>query len=834
MEKIKKLLKVKHLKIDIKMFSLALALSLIASHIMPTVVMAAEPPGMVEKGLSSLLRGVAWAIQETIIEPSGRPIQTLVFNDGVTSSAQNGIQLLSGNDLSTFMIGMYSVFQLLAAFFFVPMGIVVALDFKRSQDNAQHRAVLKDRLKKLCFTFILITSMPLLLNIIFQFNNVLVDVFNSIGANKIKDASGFMNETHGTMLMDAFKQRAETNKTFLDGALYLMSSVLNLWMLFYYMIRDITIGFLFILFPIVAIFYPFNKNMVITWFREMSSNILTQAIHGGLLCLVIGMSASFGKNPNLYQQLFVMITFGSLIPMTATIKRFLGLEGNVGAAASMSGLGATMGTIALAGGVMKSAKGAYTNVKDGAMDLRNLSAEKKSILKGADGEISKSSGMDKELPVINQTAGLSVPTGDRDKKLQDISARENEARKKIFQGVTGSGAGMLSSGVMAIAGGGLGGKTAVAGAAGGFIAGQTLGAKAGGTGYDAGSSAAYSAVKAGKEYLEKKKFTGAEDRNTIMDLDGNIVGYRELVDEKEGIYHEFDKNREFTGLTTETEIARGEDERQAMRKERILQSQDERLGVNNEVLKSDPKVYRSEKKARQLYDKYTALGQHEKAFRAYAKHTPIRKSPEELQRIAENDNLLMYRDKNMSVAYTEKEVEVEIEPGRYEMQTQRQVHWTGAGDSNLVTPTVAPVTFNNGSKELPPELIKDITARAETLAQQATGITDLRQASDSDKMAYNQVRNTYFQNEIKNQQERIVKLRVELGSNNAYIPTVPKNYVPIPSTIQNKVQQSVGTIVGLSEQKQALLGEMATYNNDRGQIQIETGNIETLYGQLNS
>jgi uncharacterized alkaline shock family protein YloU len=838
MKKIKKFLKEINEKVEFKNFALTFVVIFITYQLFPDVASAAtsEPPGMVEKSLSALLRGFAWAIEESIIQPSGRPIQTLVFNQGITASSQNGIQLLSGNGLSLFMIEIYSVVQWIAAIFFVPMGLVIAIDFKRSAENAQHRAVLKDRIVKLCLTFVLITSMPLLLNIIFQFNNVLVDVFNNIGTKKIKDASSFINEQQGTMLMDAFKQRAQTNKTFLDGALYLMSSVLNLWMLFYYMVRDLTIGFLFMLFPIVAIFYPFNKNMVTTWFKEMSSNILTQAIHGGILCIVIGMAASFGKSPNLYQQLFVMVAFGSLIPITATIKRLVGLEGSVGAASSMAGLGTAMGAVALAGGVMKSAKGAIGNVSSGVSDLRNLNAEKQSILNGSDGQVSSSGSMDKELPLVNQGNGLAVPTIDRDKKLQDVTARQHEARKKIFQGATGVGVGALSSGVMAIAGGGLGGKTAMAGAAGGFIAGESLGAKTGDIGYNTGASLGYSAKKMGKDFLNERKFSGLEDRNTILDLDGNVTGSRELVDEENGIYQEYDSDKNFTGLTTETDIAKGEDDRQTIRRERMVQREDERLGVNNEALKSDPEAYKNEKKARQLYDKYTSLGQHEKAFRAYAKNTIMRKSPEELQKIGENpDNgdMMMYRDKNMSVAYTEKMVSQEDDEGNISIIPQRQVLWTGGGDPNLVTPNVAPITFNNGSKDLPPEVIKDITVQAEMMAREVVGPKDVKDMTEAEKMTYNHIKNNSFQNGVKSQQERIVKLRVELGCNNAYMPTMPKNHVPIPSSVQSQVEQSVGKIEGLAEQKQSLLDEMKNFNNSDGQIKIDTGNLAGLYGQLN-
>lgn len=837
MGKIKKFLMDINKKFNLKVFVLTFVIICINSQLFPTLVKAAETPGMVEKSLSALLRGFAWAIQETVIQPSGRPIQTLVFNQGVTAGAENGIQLLSGNSLSTFMISIYSQIQWIAATFFVPMGLIIALDFKRSADNAQHSAVLKDRIIKLCLTFVLITSMPILLNIIFQFNNVIVDVFNNIGTKKIKEASGFINEKNGTMLMDAFKERAQTNKTFLDGALYLMSSVLNLWMLIYYMVRDLTIGFLFMLFPIVAIFYPFSKNMVTTWFKEMSSNILTQAIHAGILCIVIGMAASFGKTPNLYQQLFVLVAFGSLIPITATIKRLVGLEGSVGGASSMAGLGAAMGTVALAGGVLKSGKSAAANVVGGAGELRILNAEKKSILNGSDGEVSSSGSMDKELPSVNQGNGLAVPTTDRDRKLQDLKARQVQAHKKIFQGVTASSVGALSGGVMAIAGGGLGGKTAMAGAAGGLIAGAALGTVAGGVAHDSSMSLGYSAIKKGKDIVNERKFNGSEDRDTIQDLDGNVTGSRELVDEAKGVYQEFDKDKQFTGLTTETDIAKGEVGRQAIRRERMNQREDERLGVNNEALKSDPEAYKKEKKARQLYNKYTSLGQNEKAFRAYAKNTIIRKSPEELQKISENkDNgdMMMYRDKDMSVAYTEKMVTEEDSDGNISTNPQRQVQWTGAGDSSLVTPNVAPVTFNNGSKELPPELIKDITVRAETMAASAVdGKSDISKMNDTEKMVYNQVKSTQFQNGVKTQQERIVRLRVDLGSNNAYMPTAPKNYVPIPSQAQKQVGQSVGKIEGLSEQKQSLMNEMSNFNNERGQIKLDTGNLAGLYGQLN-
>lgn len=742
--------------------------------------LAVEKPNVGERILAGMVNAFASGLN-LIVKGLGSPIDKLVFN--MSQEKTMGLTILANGKLGQYILEIYQTILWIAASAFVPMGLVVGIDFVRSQDNAQHKAVLKERLLKFVLTFILLTSMPLIMDTIFSANSIAVDVFKDLGINSLK-TSGI--DIKDGFLVSAFQEKATKSGALLDSCIFIMSVILNLWLVIYYMLRDLSISYLLLLFPIVTIFYPFKKGMVSGWFREMSSNILSQTIHAGIMAIVFGMCATLtnvGKVEDattLYDSIFALVAFASVIPMTATVKRFVGLEGQVGAASSMAGLGAFMGTMALAGGVANSVKQGYGNIKEGAAELKDLNAQESMSTKNVSRQTSVDS---KQLPSIN-SGSLNLDRGQA-LSLEEIQGKKAEARRKITQGVVGLGGSAYAGGVMALGSSVFGVKGAAAGAAGGIMVGGAVGNKVGKAAYNTSTSVANDIADGvfgdGNRPELKSVFEGNENyfngsfvksavsgtlTDDIKDMPGKIISnaknsYNNLMDNKEAIANAIPSDEEKPIIT------------------------DNYTGLTNDSLQGT--TYKEqEQKALLLKKKYERLGQYDKAFRAYAKHTPTRKSPEELENISKEDQLYMYRDKTMSVAFTEKEVEVERD-GKQELEIQREVHWTGAGDSSIVRPQVEAVTFNDGSTDLTPNRVNEIRHQAIEKAMMEFPITvDAESPKGKEQKVFqDKMANQYFNTGLKNEQDRIVKLRVELGSNRAYSTTAPKEYRPIPSTNQS-------------------------------------------------
>ena len=745
MEHLKKLIIERYKKTNKKKLAITFGIVLILAFLFTPAVFAADKPNIGERILAGMVSAMADGLN-AILSGFGSSIDKLVFNEG--NEKTMGLTLLSNNKLSGYIFGVYQVILWLAASAYVPMGLVVAIDFKRSTDNAQHKAVLKERLIRFVLTFILLTSMPVIMDMIFAGNNVLDKVFADLGKNSL---SGSGVSVDKGFLVDAFQQKATTSGSFLDACVYMMSVVLNGWLVFYYMVRDLTISFLFLLFPITAIFYPFAKGKVVGWFKEMCSNIYSQAIQAAVLVIVLGMCttmSNFGKvadNSTMYDSVFALVAFASIIPMTGTLKRMIGLEGNVGAAASMAGLGAFMGAMALAKGATTSVKQGVGNIREGRASLRDLNAQESMLNKNASVE---SSVDGKELSPIHAQSQLTK---------EQIQGKKAEAKRQIAQGIGNLGGATWAGGSFAIGGSVFGAKGMAAGAAGGIMAGGYAGDKVGKHGYDS-----YSDMR----YEENKHQSVAKE----MELAKNSV--------------------DVTGITDKNEVARLQNEAMDRRKEELILEEDKSLGLDNPAIKADPEFYKSEKMARQMKRKYETLGHNDKAFRAYAKYTPTRKSPEELEKI---EGLMMYRDKDMSVAYTDNRNDKGELIGR-------DVHWTGEGDSSLTYPQVSPITFNDGSTELTSTRINEIVELSRNYADSIVP----EQSTPENKALHSQMQKQYYNQAIKTEQERIVNVRVELGSNRAYIPTAPKAYTPIPSANQTPIQASMHKVQELDSISQQL------------------------------
>lgn len=331
--------------------------------------------------IASLIRGIASAIA-SLINKMDSGMDKLIFNVAnnfkePTLLKDGNLTLLKNNSLSYQLISIYNLFIYISVTILGSVGAWVTIDFIKTSNDSRHKALLKDRLKKLIISIVLLTSMPVLFDELMTINQVIVDVFRQV----IISAGGG-DSVKGLFLSDIFKQMAEKEKSdIILAAIYLMSTFINAWLVVFYMLRDLAISLLFIISPLIAIMLPYRTDLVLKWFKEMTSNIFTQSIQAFIMSVVILIASALGENANLYDQIFALVAFASFIPLTATVKKSLGLEGEIGAAKSNAGLGAIVGAIGLAGAAYAGVKGASSKFHDANTDIKNILAEEELLKK---------------------------------------------------------------------------------------------------------------------------------------------------------------------------------------------------------------------------------------------------------------------------------------------------------------------------------------------------------------------------------------------------------------------------------------------------------------------
>lgn len=363
--------------------------------------------------IASLIRGIASAIA-ALINKMDAGMDKLIFN--VSSNFKEpvllkdaNITLLKNNTLSSQLMTLYDLFIYIAVTMLGSLGAWITFDFIKTSNDARHKVVLKDRLKKLIISIVLLTSMPLLFDELMIINQVIVDVFRMI----IVSAGGG-DSAKGLFLSDIFKTMSESNKSdIILAVIYLMSTFINLWLVVFYMIRDLAISLLFIISPVIAIMLPYRTDLVLKWFKEMISNIFTQSIQAFIMAVVIMIASAIGTDAKLYDQIFALVAFASFIPLTAAVKKSLGLEGEIGAAKSNAGLGAVVGAVGLAGAAYAGIKGSSDKFKDANQDVKNISAEENLLKKSKfeSNNVGSASRVNSNITGSNRENGLGFING---------------------------------------------------------------------------------------------------------------------------------------------------------------------------------------------------------------------------------------------------------------------------------------------------------------------------------------------------------------------------------------------------------------------------------------
>lgn len=643
-----------------------------------------------ENILLRLLGGAFGLIANLIYAVLGdASIDSLVFNQG---GGLSGLSLFKPGATQEFLAKFYKLFNYIAIAFFIPIVYYTIIAFTKAGDNPQGKSILKDKLMRIVLTFAFLYTMPEILTLLVKISNAFVDIFFGVGGGMTNPVGGYIKSSLAMAEGSAF----------INGITALMLIGINIWMIFFYIIRDLTIAFLFMFFPIVAIWFPLKSEMVISWWKNMASNVLAQPIQAVILSLVLTMTRGINvAEVNFLDGLYMIVAFGAIIPMTGIIKGFLGLEGNVGAASSRAGMGGMIAAVSMFRMASNSVSKNKELIKEGLNEKADVIAEKRADKKNIDRE-NVSSPSDVERPLINPNA----------KMPQDLREKNRESNKKIARGLSAVGHGAFTGMVGASIGGGLGGRSAMVGGLAGYGIGSITGGFAGENLADRASG------------IEMNRLDDVEIKNLQLQAVRDLYENEKLTDAQ--AQEIIDTNPEINEKTYNI-------------------AQDKLLGIYNKKL-SNTEFQKAERNARmaqrRINNKGSSLAYSHMARKKYLDGAMNRKSDDEILRISQDEgsNLNLYQDKDISYIYSNTENGIEVLK-------------TGPGISGMNTVFDSPISFNpQDIKEMSLDYSMDYEEKAHASAMSYMASTHANVSMDSSeyqplyKERYNEVLRDYKKN----------------------------------------------------------------------------------------
>lgn len=668
-----------------------------------------EKPNILIRVLTSGFRWVTKLVYD-MLDDDGLSLDALVFNQGTQFS---GLTLFKPGEAQNFLATFYNIFMYIAMLFFVPIFFWVGTYFSKAGDSPQQKSVLKDKLMRVLLTFVFLYSMPELLTILVKVSNAFVGVFKSVGSSFLETNT---NELVGEYIKT---NKGSITETFTG----LMLIGVNIWIIIYYIIRDLTVCFLFMFFPLIAIWYPMDTSMIKNWWREMMGNIFAQPIQAVILTMVLALGKTLGvsaETNTLANRLYTLVAFGSIIPMTSIIKRFFNLETGIGAGKSMAGLGALTGAFMLAKSTSKGMKQQTDKIREGVDTLSENNIAQKQL----DKNLSPTTGMgsvDKSLTntntaTMNRINQMGVTNQSKQEMKESIHTQNRVAKKQIAQGIGGATLGTYAGIGSAVAMSSVGGREAMMAGGAGFA----LGRKAG----DVATGVGYSGINAINE-------------DGYMDNDIRDLQIQEIMD-RDGIN---DKEEAIEKLNEQPDLYKNE----AMNKY---------LGLDNEKL-NGTEFQAKERQALMKQKRWQAKGTGKfanyMANKSYAELTPTRKSFDELKEI---DNAYLYQDKEHSVVYTQNS------DGQV-----AEILSVGAGNTNLSSPIDTPVAFNTEQIEIPQSKMHEFNSLATSEAKEYmdTYYSEYAPQSMEYKQAFSEREKYYKQNLIEDYRNQVNLSRQNTG-----------------------------------------------------------------------
>lgn len=773
--------------------------------------------------------GIVW-----LCDALGGQFDKLLFNyNGDTVVNDFNLTVLKGETLSSQIITIYKSMQYIATVVFLVIGAWITMDFIKTADNPQHKAILIDRLKKMVIGIVLLTSIPVLVDVFLAINYGIADTFRLLTKEFTAGSTVDYGKSFLTEIFRGLYDKGEGSEALIYSLVYLISAFINLWLIIFYMIRDLGISFLLILAPIIVCVLPYRTDLFVSWLKEMASNIFTQSIQAMIFTVIIAIVSGLDGNSDLYSQIFALVAFAMFIPMTAGIKKMIGLEGNVGAAKSSAGLGAAVMGIALAGKTLSGVKNKASMFKDGHEKIKDLKSERdnlgknltstaplpnhnKGSMSGGMGNLSATGmaamgtamgegGADAGMGMATMSAmsggknaynKIGVNTKGFPRNKDTINGEISAIRKQTFKSMgAGVGASVLG-GAMAIGASGLGAMGAFAG----MQIGSSIGENAGAVGTGTMAKLGTGISEFGKDVAFGKgirpdtvAITNGNKNWSLNNAMGNLSNMKNNMKSNLSNIKSDTKYSELRSFDEDDDLYYQKQARQ-----------DQEIGLSGDPIQGT-EYYKDEKDSRIQTQKLIRQGEFAKASR-YRMQTSVPTSNIDAINDVEKGSgeAMLYTDANSSILYNQ-----DAETG------ERKILATYEGNPNLTTPTMETVSFGSNG-EMP---ISE--AQRSGFREQAVEMAINTYGSDSisdDQSTYYQTAQKFIEKEATNlmnqHMSRNQSMRQNTGNPNIIITgnavdykNVPANNQPMeteitidmPNNINNQHSQNVYNNIEISK-----------------------------------
>ena len=304
-----------------------LLLAIVALSVLaPLPVAAADsdgPPtkdegGMFERMLAALISSLCNAI-EGIFEWGGfRPLNELVFNDGLTDAEKKNLPWGSTEEAKMvrswylYMVGFFAPFFLYAV-------ATTAFKFFHGAVNPEIRDEAKGDFARWLIAVGLIALAPIFAATLMWISTIMVDAIVA-AFNQIGEATGMGRAVSDWEGVNVAGMKIVTGSFFGTAivrlALLLMFFYLNLL----YIIRKVTLTVFFCATPLLVILWCINKNSTAAtiWIGELASNAFMPVAHGLALCTV--MLLCDVKNINSGGFMTIIIALYAVIPLAEALR----------------------------------------------------------------------------------------------------------------------------------------------------------------------------------------------------------------------------------------------------------------------------------------------------------------------------------------------------------------------------------------------------------------------------------------------------------------------------------------------------------------------------------
>lgn len=768
----------------------------------------------------------------TVLGTMNMSIDKLVFNTGV--GADGGYTLLKTNGLSKQIYTMYGIMQIIAVSIMAFLGLWIALDFFKT-DNDQKKAELKGRLLRLLGSVLLISFLPYIVDLLFEVNAVLVDVFKSITDSLFKSGVKASNITETFSALFS-SDAAEGGTKMVYAILYLTAVFINIWLIIFYIIRDLAISFLFILSPILFSLFIYRADLVKMWFKELIGNIFTQSVQAFIFTVLMGIISGIGTDSSIYDSVFALVAFATFIPMTGQIKQMLGIEGQFGAAKSNAGIGAAVGTVMLGAAMAKGLKNKGSELNDLKHEYKEVSTAEKEYNKNiSSSEMTNNfrnptnnssngfSNNGNSTPIFSSNAEEQIQSedvkgnfggnntrGSKNNNINNSNLNTNfkgekarirrQAFGKALGGVNGAVGGMS----MAL------GSSVYGNAFASYQASQVGGMVGKLTGKV--SEKSYELGQDVNERTQDAVFGVGEERgiNGIKNINNEITQGIEAVDVNDPDYIE--KSMSNIGKMKENF-------KEYLNKRSVRE--DSNLGIDKDVFNNTDE-YNRERKARISRNRGYSIGSYKKANSSYANKTYNRINNDGLNNLSEDLNgndvkTVENLNNNKPMIYRDRENEILFRKS----PKGNEILYVGKGDPTLKQPTIENVSIDNSNEiNIPQDIRNDISEEVINKGFAKYGAEFNVEENSVHKNFYNKE----VENRLNNEISRIQNLRSRTGINNITTGGNREKYIPVNR--ENKNQNEVRTEVNstLAAYKNALknmeskLEDRFDYNGGVNQI----------------